>query len=88
MIDKIELLSAPSGAKVYLVPLYRYESDPNLVTDEAKLAEFLVPEGRTPVTTRALEKVYVVVFDLNGKKQITKIDVVHGHTNQAKVVFQ
>lgn len=87
MVDKIRLLSDPPGAKVYLVPLYRFEADTSLVSDDAKLAEFIVPEGLTPVMTRALEKRYVVVFDLNGEKLTTRIDILRGQTNQAKVVF-
>jgi len=88
MVDKIHLSSDPPGARVYLVPLYRFETDTSLVSDDAKLAEFLVSEGPTPVMTRALEKRYVVVFDLNGKKLTTRIDVIRGQTNQVKVVFQ
>lgn len=87
MVDKVQLSSEPAGAKVYLVPLYRFETDTSLIWNDVKLAEFIVPEGPTPVLTRALEKRYVVVFDLNGKKLTSRIDVIHGQTNQAKVIF-
>lgn len=88
MVDGVQLLSEPPGAMVYLVPLYQFEKDTSIVSDDAKLAEFQVPEGLTPVITRALEKRYVVVFDLNGKKLTTRIDIIQGQMNQAKVVFK
>lgn len=87
MVDTVQLLSEPPGAKVYLVPLYSAETDTSLVSNDAKLAEYLVQEGPTPVITRALEKRYVAVFDLNGTKRTKRIDVIRGHTNKAKVIF-
>lgn len=86
--DNIELISEPPGAKVYLIPLYIWQNDHAIISDDTKLAEFQVPEGNTPVITRAYEKVYMVVFDLNGKKISKRLDVIAGKTNRAKVTFQ
>jgi len=88
MVDNIELISEPPGAKVYLIPLYIWENDSAIISDDTKLAEFQVSEGNTPVTTRAYEKVYMVVFDLNGKKISMRLDVIAGKINRAKATFQ
>ncbi|MBA7496254.1 hypothetical protein ES702_06853 [subsurface metagenome] len=87
MVDKIELISEPPGAKVYLVPLLDWEKDPSIISDDNKLSKFQVPDGNTPVITRAYEKVYMVVFDLNGKKISRKLDVIAGKINRVKVTF-
>jgi len=88
MVDNIELISEPPGAKVYLIPWYIWQNDHAILSDDTKLAEFQVPEGNTPVITRANEKVYMVVFDLNGKKISRRLDVIAGKINRAKVTFQ
>jgi len=88
MVENVQLLSEPPGAKVYLVPLYKFEVDTTIVRDEAKLSQYIVSEGPTPVMTSAMEKVYIVVFDLNGKKLTSRIDIIEGKMNQAKVVFR
>lgn len=88
MVDNIELISEPPGAKVYLIPLYIWENDSAIISDDTKLAEFQVTEGNTPVKTRAYEKVYMVVFDLDGKKISRRLDVIAGKINLAKATFQ
>lgn len=88
MEENIELISEPPGAEVYLIPLYIWENDPSIISDDTKLSKFQVPEGNTPVVTRAFEMVYMVVFELKGKKITRKLDVIAGKVNRVKVSFK
>ena len=88
IVENVELESDPPGAKVYLIPLNEWEAHPDIIFDDNKLSYYRVPEGDTPVTTRTREKVYMVVFDLNGKKLTRKLDVMRDYQNKVKVKFQ
>jgi hypothetical protein len=89
MVPGIRLDSDPSGAKVYLIPWSIWEKDPGIQYDDARLAEYRLPRD-TPVVTSAKEKVYAVVFDLDGKKEWRKLDVmaIKKEDNWVKVVFK
>lgn len=90
MVEGIRLESEPSGAKVYVIPWSIWEQDPSIQNDDIRLAEFRVAQGNTPVTIRAKEKVYAVIFDLNGKKEMRKLDVIASKSegNRVMVVFE
>ena len=75
------MYSKPQGAKVYFVPLYDWENNKNLTTDDQQLAEYFVVEGPTPVKTKVYEQVYMVVFELSGRKHSIKVDVMKSKQN-------
>ena len=89
VVRDIHLESVPPGAAVYLVPKIKLERDPEILNDEGKLAKYRVPEGNTPVVTRAREKVYIAIFLLDGKLERRELDVLPPpHNNNAMAVFQ
>jgi hypothetical protein len=73
------LLSTPPGALVYLIPLWDWEtnnagaailSDPNL------LETYLIARGGTPIEEIEIKaQVYMAVFDLAGKRKVTRVSV-------------
>ena len=87
VVDKVRLESDPPGAAVYLVPKWVFERDPSMLTDQDKMRQYRVPEGDTPVDTRAREMVYVVVFVRDGNVVTREMDVLPGKANLAKAVF-
>jgi hypothetical protein len=85
----VKFASYPPGAWVYLVPLYEWERDTTLeFADKRKLRKYLVPEGLTPVQTKAEEQVYMVLFDYNGKREVRKVDIIKGESITVKVYFE
>jgi hypothetical protein len=87
IVPNVYLESDPPGAQVYLIPKIELDLDSSILCDPAKLSKYLVPEGVTPVTTRAREMVYVVLFSRNGQFVERKLDVIYGQINKAKAVF-
>ena len=74
---KVTLTSKPEGAKVYFIPLRDWEQDPNILNNETKLnLNYRVPDGNTPTSTTVKRKVYIVVFDLQGRKEWVRKDVI------------
>ena len=88
VVHDVRLDSVPTGAAVYLVPKVDVELDPSIIDDQGKLANYRVPEGDTPVVTKAREKVYTVLFVRDGQVEMRQLDVLSPpHSNQAKAVF-
>lgn len=88
VVPDVRLDSFPPGAAVYLVPKVDLELDPSIMDDQGKLAKYRVPEGDTPVVTKAREKVYIVLFVRDGQVEMRELDVLPPpHKNQAKAVF-
>jgi hypothetical protein len=83
----INLASTPQGATVYLVPLYDWENDPEIVNDDRKLARHRLPQGNTDVTTAQPEMVFKGVFSYNGRKLVIDVDVVANGNKLFKVDF-
>jgi hypothetical protein len=75
---RISLWSRPTGATVYLVPLYDWENDPNIINDDRKLSRYQVAQGNTDVTTSQPEKVFEGVYVLNGLRKSINVDVTEG----------
>lgn len=86
-LQRVRISSVPGGAAVYLIPLFDWENDPNLLRKPRRLIFFQVPEGETEVRTRAYERVYMVVFVLNGQTREVRLDVVKDGENTATARF-
>jgi len=81
----IELDSDPSGATVYLVPQSDLTLDPSIRVSAEKLARYRVPEGVTPVKVRAQQKVYVIIFEYEGRRAEVRLDALPRLPNSARV---
>lgn len=68
-------MSRPTGAIVYLVPLYDWENDSDMINDDRKLSPYRVSQGNTDVRTFQPEKVFKGVFVLSGQRIAINIDV-------------
>jgi hypothetical protein len=71
--------SMPSGAAVFLVPLWDWEFAGNgaqLLGDPVALEVYRVVQGLTPLAQLRLKaQAYVAVFDLGGDRRIVRLDV-------------
>lgn len=86
---QVNIESNPEGANVYMIPLRRTETEPNITgKDENSLFEFKVSTGPTPTKFLVKKKVYVVLFVLNDKRQTAPLDVREGASNSVKVEFK
>jgi hypothetical protein len=85
---EISLESSPGGANVYLIPKRRVELDPSLPQkDESSLFEFRVPTGNTPTIFKAKQKVFTILFILNGVRRSVPLDVRPDGSKSARVSF-
>lgn len=80
----LEIDSKPEGATVYLVPVFTFEHQPEIETDDVALSNFRLPYGNTDVSCKACvyEQKYWAIFVSNGKRCRMLIDVLHGSTNK------
>lgn len=83
----IYLLSRPTGAVVYLVPLFEWEKDSDMINDDRKLSPYRVAQGNTDVQTFQPEMVFKAVFVLSGKKVAIDVDVTGDGNRNFKVDF-
>ena len=87
-VTNIVLESNPPGATVYMIPRYDFEMDSTITSDPYKLQQYQIPEGVTPCSTSRREEVYVVIFELNGRREQRMLDVISGKTNKVKAEFR
>jgi len=86
LID-VKFNSTPGGATIYLIPKRRIELEEDLPTrDENTLFEFKVPV-LTNNTFKTKQKVFTVLFILNGARQSVPLDVRPDGSNSAEVKF-
>lgn len=64
----LTLESVPSGAEVFLIPRFEWETHPKLESEEEKWWQYRVSEGSTPVTTHVSRSTYVILFRWTDKK--------------------
>jgi hypothetical protein len=88
-LARVRLESDPTGAKVFLVPLWDWEQSLNgeaLLKDNAKLSVYQVTDGNgvTSVETSARRQVYMAVFELGGKRVVQRLEL-KGSENSFKV---
>lgn len=84
----VELRSKPTGATVYMIPFFEWDTDPLLRNDRARLKYYQVPDGVTDVTTNVFEQVYIVLFELGGKRDFVRADVLKTKQNRAFIEFK
>jgi hypothetical protein len=94
---QLVLDSTPPGAEVFLIPRFEWETHPQLEEEIEKWWQYRVPEGVTPVTTRATRSAYLILFrskDTEAKdkppkyllKKVLKV-VREGEPNNVKVTI-
>jgi hypothetical protein len=75
---ELTLHSKPTGAIVYLVPRYHYETHPSIKGKDGDLANFRLPYGKTDVTCSngcVKDQVYMAVYTLNNLRCNMLIDI-------------
>lgn len=85
---EISLNSRPAGAIVYLVPLYDWENDPDIMNDDRRLSRYRVAQGNTNVKTKQPEKVFKAIFVLNDRRIAIDVDVIAQGNDSFRVEFQ
>lgn len=80
----VEIKSKPSGAKVYLIPIYRWNKEKDPINNQHLLERFELSDGTTDVDTMLDEQVFMVVFDLNGKRVFKRLDVISSKKNKVE----
>ena len=65
--------SEPKGARVYLIPLLKWDEDSNLINDSKKLFDYLQSTS-TPYKDSVYQDVYIIVLERDGKKVPIKKD--------------
>ena len=83
--------SSPSGASLYLVPLWDWQTHQDgaqLLADVSVLSTYLVTQGVTPLASIKLKsQVYMAVFELAGKRKIAKLVVAPNAPRKIDVSF-
>jgi hypothetical protein len=72
---ELKLSSVPVNAEVFLIPLFDWESDNNIINDDRKLAKHRVPTGNTETTLYVKQQVYVAVFIRDGRRKWVQVDI-------------
>lgn len=87
----VSLRSTPSGASVFLVPLWDWEQHQNgtgLLANADALSTYLVPQGATPLASITLKaQVYMGVFELAGQRKISRLVVAPNASHDISVIF-
>lgn len=84
-VTELICASDPSNAEVFLIPLFDWENDENLINNDNKLAKYKVPTGNTNTSVNVKEKVYIALFIKDGKRKWVKVDIPKDKV--AKVAF-
>jgi|GEM_PF-2762383 len=71
---KVKIESEPNGARVYIIPLLKWDENKNLINESNKLFDYL-QSNYTPYEDSIYQDVYVIVLELDGKKVPIKKDL-------------
>jgi outer membrane protein OmpA-like peptidoglycan-associated protein len=83
---KLEITSTSPGARVFLVPRAVWDSDTSIINNDEKLNLYRPKEGdTTPVSTDVYEQVWILIYELNGKRSWKKVDVIGPDKNSVKI---
>jgi hypothetical protein len=80
----VEIKSKPTGAKIYLIPIHRWNKEKDPINNQQFLERFELPDGTTDVDTTLDEQVFIVVFNLNGKRVAKRLDVIGSKKNKVE----
>lgn len=80
----VEIRSKPTGAKVYVIPVHKWNKEKDPINNQQFLERYELPDGTTNVDTTLDEQVFIVVFDLNGKRVSKHFDVISSKKNKVE----
>ena len=86
LLSDVTIETLPSGAKVYLIPLEEFDSDPTVIQQPDKLRLYLQSEY-TPLSKRVYAQVYEVLLELAGKRATRLLDVNKSQKSVVRVDF-
>lgn len=83
----VEVSSTPVKARIYFVPIYKWNKSPDPLNDRQLLSRFEYAGDVTNTTVRIDEQVFMVVFELNGRRIPKRLDVISSRENRVQAIF-